>query len=146
MTQGNTPRPSSIAARNRMLAARSRNTGVEIQIRKALHASGLRFRIHQRVLPDLRREADIVFRKERVAVFVDGCFWHWCPRHGTLPRANADWWVAKLQANRDRDLDTIRRLRGAGWRAIRVWEHEDPAKAASRIAKHVRARRRQTSR
>lgn len=77
--------------------------------------------------PGIRRRADILFTKARVAVFVDGCFWHKCPVHGTEPKANAEWWRAKLQRNVERDRDTDRRLEEAGWTVIRLWEHEDPA-------------------
>jgi DNA mismatch endonuclease (patch repair protein) len=85
------------------------------------------------VLPGLRRRADIVFTKQRVAVFVDGCFWHVCPLHATYPKSNAAWWRAKLAANVARDRDTDRRLAGAGWAVVRGWEHE----AADAIAKRV---------
>jgi DNA mismatch endonuclease (patch repair protein) len=89
----------------------------------------------------MRRRADLTFVRARVAVFVDGCFWHGCPRHVTWPKANADWWRAKIDANRRRDADTTRRLRVAGWRVVRVWEHESPMIAAIRVAKTVRAQR-----
>jgi DNA mismatch endonuclease (patch repair protein) len=92
------------------------------------------------VLPGLRREADICFPRARVAVFVDGCFWHCCPQHGTLPKANADWWREKLAANKTRDRDTDARLEAAGWLPIRVWEHEQSEVAAARISKVVRRR------
>jgi len=98
---------------------------------------GLRYRIHRRPLPRLRREADIVFARARVAVFVDGCFWHGCPDHGTSPKVNGDWWAEKLQANQARDLDTTAQLIAAGWAAVRVWEHEDPVDAAQRVSAAV---------
>jgi DNA mismatch endonuclease (patch repair protein) len=74
-----------------------------------------------------------VFRGPKVAVFVDGCFWHGCPAHATSPKANAEWWQAKLTANVERDRDTDRRLSKAGWTVVRIWEHEDPAVAAERV-------------
>jgi DNA mismatch endonuclease (patch repair protein) len=123
-----------------MQAARQRDTQAEIGLRKLLHARGLRFRVDRTVLDGMRRRADIVFVSARVAVFVDGCFWHCCPRHKTFPKANAVWWAAKLAANRKRDTHTNRRLRQAGWIVERVWEHEEPAAAAIRIAKAVRGR------
>jgi DNA mismatch endonuclease (patch repair protein) len=83
-----------------------------------------------------------VFPRLKVAVFVDGCFWHGCPVHGTWPKANSDWWRAKIEANRLRDSDTDRRLSEMGWRVVRIWEHEDPEQAALRIAAVVRNRRR----
>lgn len=81
----------------------------------------------------MRRTADIVFARAKVAVFVDGCFWHACPEHGTSSKTNAEWWKAKLARNVDRDADTDRRLGDAGWTAVRVWEHEEPDDAASRV-------------
>jgi len=88
-----------------------------------------------------RREADIVFPSARVAVFVDGCFWHGCPNHATIPSANRRFWEAKLDQNRLRDRDTDERLGSFGWTVIRVWEHEDPSDAANRIARVLSGRR-----
>lgn len=104
------------------------------------HRAGLRFRVHQRPLPELRREADIMFRRARLAVFVDGCFWHGCPDHGTLPVRNAAFWRAKIEGNAGRDQQTDTALRKAGWLAIRIWEHEDSNAAAERVAVEVRRR------
>jgi DNA mismatch endonuclease (patch repair protein) len=87
---------------------------------------------------DRRRRVDIVFPRERVAVFVDGCFWHSCPDHATHPRANAEFWRSKLQRNVDRDRDTDGRLEALGWTVLRFWEHEDPGAAADRIEAVVR--------
>ena len=86
----------------------------------------------------MRRRADLVFTRAKVAVYVDGCFWHGCPLHGTWPKANAEWWRAKLERNIKRDRDTDRQLEAAGWRVARVWEHEDMVAAAVRIAEAVR--------
>lgn len=110
-----------------------------MSVRRAVHAMGLRYRVHMRPVRDVRREADLVFGPSRVAVFVDGCFWHRCPDHGTSPQANAAWWADKLGKNQERDLDTTRRLTEAGWTVFRIWEHEDPTAAALRIAQHVRS-------
>jgi DNA mismatch endonuclease (patch repair protein) len=87
--------------------------------------------------PNSRREADLVFPRARVAVFVDGCFWHGCPEHASWPKANAAWWRSKIEKNRARDSDTDDRLARAGWQVLRVWEHEDPMQAAQRIAEIV---------
>jgi DNA mismatch endonuclease, patch repair protein len=103
---------------------------------------GLRYRVDRRPIPELRRSADIVFAPARVAVFVDGCFWHACPRHRTWPKANADWWRSKIEANVCRDRDTDRSLSKAGWKVLRVWEHEDPATAAGKIVKVLEGRER----
>lgn len=81
-------------------------------------------------LPKMRRRADLVFPRARVAVYVDGCFWHRCPLHATAPKNNAEWWDAKLAGNVARDRDTDACLADAGWRVLRFWEHEDPLAAA----------------
>ena len=126
--------------RARMRAQRERDTAMERQIRSRLHAMGLRFRLHQRLLTGLRREADVVFARARVAVFIDGCFWHGCPEHGTWPKNNAVFWRRKLRANATRDRDTDARLAADGWVVVRVWEHERADQAAIRIAEVVAAR------
>lgn len=123
-----------------MRGAKRRDTGCELAIRSAVHRRGLRFRVDW-PLPQTRRRADLAFTKARVAVFVDGCFWHGCPTHATWPKANADWWRAKLEANRQRDLDTVQRLEALGWCVLRFWEHEDSARAAAAIARAVTSRR-----
>lgn len=115
-----------------MQSAKCRDTHPELALRRLLHARGLRFRVDRPILASARR-ADIVFSTAKVAVFVDGCFWHHCPIHRTFPKANAAWWAEKLRTNRRRDLDTNRKLRKAGWHVERVWEHEAPLKAAERI-------------
>lgn len=135
-----TPPASSPAARKRMQANRGRDTKPELLIRRTLHAMGLRYRVDRRPIPGIRRRADLVFAGARVAVFVDGCFWHACPVHGTKPKENAGYWTAKLLENVARDRDTDRALEAAGWLPIRVWEHEEPAEAAAKIADEVRGR------
>jgi DNA mismatch endonuclease (patch repair protein) len=117
-----------------------RDTPGEVLLRRHVHAAGLRYRIDRSPIPGLRRRADLVFVRARVAVFVDGCFWHCCPKHATWPKANARWWKEKLLGNVARDRDTDARLREAGWLVVRVWEHEDPARAAQRIVRAVRRR------
>ncbi|WP_369778674.1 very short patch repair endonuclease [Streptomyces sp. R33] len=132
---------TTAVVRRRMSRQKSRNTGVEVALRKLLHGSGLRYRIHRRPVKGVRREADIVFGPARVAVFVDGCFWHGCPEHATWPRNNADFWRKKIEGNRSRDLDTDARLAIAGWLSVRIWEHEDPVEAAERVISTVAMRR-----
>lgn len=110
-------------------------------MRKYLWRSGLRYRVDYRLpLRGLRRRADIAFPGPRVAVFVDGCFWHCCPEHGTRPANNAAWWAAKLDANVARDADTDRRLSDAGWTVVRVWEHAELVESAQRVMAVVRPR------
>lgn len=116
-----------------MQGNRRRDTSPELALRRLLHAAGLRYRVDARPLKDLNRRADLVFYGRRVAVFVDGCYWHGCPEHGTVAQTNAAYWASKIGRNRERDADTNRRLREAGWTVVRVWEHEDPAIAAERV-------------
>ncbi|MGM1057946.1 very short patch repair endonuclease [Saccharothrix sp. Mg75] len=128
--------------RARMSKQRSRDTGIEVALRRELHRLGLRYRVHRRPVRAVRREADVVFGPARVAVFVDGCFWHGCPEHGTWPKRNGEFWRAKIEANRARDANTDRRLAEEGWLSVRVWEHEDPVGAADRVRAAVLERRR----
>lgn len=110
-----------------------RDTVPELEIRSELHRRGFRFRVDRAPVRGLRSRADIVFGPARVAVYVDGCFWHSCPEHGTKPKANAEWWERKLTRNTERDRETDRVLREHGWEVVRIWEHEDPAAAADRV-------------
>ncbi len=129
---------SSPATRAVMRANRSRDTKPETLLRSRLHAMGLRYRVSRRPIPQLRRTADIVFARARVAVFVDGCYWHGCPEHHRPARQNADFWRTKIEANRKRDAETDLVLENAGWRVIRVWEHELVEDAAGRVFEAVR--------
>jgi DNA mismatch endonuclease (patch repair protein) len=141
---GTRPVPSSLSVQIRMQRQRSRNTPIELTFRSLVHHRGLRFRVHQRPIPELRRTADLVFRAVRVAAYVDGCFWHGCPDHYTEPHANANYWLAKIELNRLRDADTDAKLAAAGWLPFRVWEHENLNAAAERlsvlVAKRLRIR------
>ena len=141
-----TPPASSPAARATMLANRGRHTRPELSVRRALFARGLRYRLHRRPLAGLRAEADIVFAREKVAVFVDGCFWHRCPEHGVLPKSNRTFWLTKLETNVARDRRSDLELFTNGWTVVRVWEHEPVHEAADRIEAAVRARRRDGAR
>jgi DNA mismatch endonuclease (patch repair protein) len=120
-----------------MRANRGRDTGPELALRRAVHALGLRYYVSRRPLPGVRRTADLVFPKTKVAVFLDGCFWHGCPVHHTVAKTNGGYWAEKVATNRRRDLDTTRTLIDAGWSVVRVWEHEDPRSSAQLIADHV---------
>lgn len=122
----------------RMAATAQRDNSQEIQLRSALHRRGLRFRVHCRLIKGSRRTVDIVLPGARIAVFVDGCFWHGCSEHGSWPKRNAAWWRAKILANIQRDRDTDTCLCELGWHVIRVWEHELVEIAAEAIAAVVR--------
>jgi DNA mismatch endonuclease (patch repair protein) len=122
-----------------MKSQRQRDTAAETALRSLLHRRGLRFRVHY-ALPSLRRRADIAFPRLRIAVFVDGCFWHGCPEHGTWPKQNADWWRAKIEMNQRRDADTDAKLEAQGWQVVRVWEHDATETAAVAIADVVQER------
>ncbi|MEU8271028.1 very short patch repair endonuclease [Sphaerisporangium sp. NPDC049002] len=128
---------SSEGVRKSMQANKSRDTKPELALRRAVHALGLRYRVAVRPLPKIRRTADLVFTKAQVAVFLDGCFWHGCPEHHIKAATNADYWAEKVVRNRERDAETDRKLSESGWLVIRVWEHEDPKRAAVRIAEQV---------
>lgn len=134
-------RASPGAASGRMRKQKVRDTGPELALRRELHGRGLRYFVHRRPLPGLRREADIVFPRAKVAVFVDGCWWHGCPDgHGGLASTNGAFWSDKIDANRVRDADTDERLAAQGWTSVRVWEHESASLAACEVERAVRAR------
>lgn len=113
------------------------STKPELALRRELHRRGLRFRINHPALPG---RPDVAFTRARIAVFVDGCFWHRCPEHGTLPRNNRDWWLAKLDRNVARDRAKDAALADLGWTVLHVWEHERPDAAADRIEAEWRRR------
>lgn len=131
-TAASRPSPSSPAAAARMHAARRRDTAPELAVRRALFARGLRYFVDYR-LPIPRARADIAFPKKRLAVFIDGCFWHGCPEHATWPKANAEWWRAKITANMERDRRIDRLLGEAGWRVVRAWAHEPTEDVVARV-------------
>lgn len=135
------PPASDAAALQRLRTQRRRDTRPELALRSVLHRRGLRYRVQQRPLPELRRTADVVFRSARVAVEVRGCFWHACPAHGATPKRNGDWWATKLARNAERDASTRAALEAAGWALVVVWEHDDPERAADEVERVVRSRR-----
>ncbi|MGW7225246.1 DNA mismatch endonuclease Vsr [Streptomyces sp. SID5594] len=132
---------SSAARRRNMQAIRSRDTKPERLIRKLVHANGLRYRVAAKPLPDLRRTADLVFRPAKVAVFIDGCYWHGCPEHYVSPKTNSGYWSEKVARNVARDRDTDERLTAAGWLVLRFWEHQSSDACALSIISAVRERR-----
>jgi len=126
-----------------MIATRGRDTRPEKAVRSAVHALGLRYRVGTRITcGDVRVRPDLVFKGARVAVFVDGCFWHSCPEHGDQPRTNTAYWRPKLEANVARDRRVDQALQDDGWRVIRAWEHEDPVEVAERVRLAVAEARR----
>lgn len=128
------PGSTGEAVSRRMSTLRRKDNDAELAVRRLLHAAGYRYRAHYPVPGLPRRTIDIAFTRAKVAVFIDGCFWHGCPDHGTAPRSNAAWWEAKLSTNRRRDSDTAAHLRDSGWTVLRIWEHEAPQTAAISIA------------
>lgn len=133
------PEPTSAAATAIGRANRRTGTKPEVALRSELHRRGLRFRKDHLVrCDDIRARVDIVFTRQRLAVFVDGCFWHGCPDHQVVPQRNREYWVPKLGANRERDARVDAALRSAGWRVVRIWEHESPSAAADRVQSELR--------
>lgn len=131
-TPAGKPLPTSAGVSARMSRQRTRDTGPELAIRRGLFAAGLRYRVAYPVPKLPRCSIDIAFPRQKVAVLVDGCFWHGCPQHGTIPRTNTTWWTTKLEANIARDRRVHDALTSAGWTVLRIWEHEEPAVAIER--------------
>jgi DNA mismatch endonuclease (patch repair protein) len=119
-----------------MTRVKHKDSAAELALRSTLHAKGLRFRLHRRVEGV---NVDIVFPGPKVAVFVDGCFWHGCPEHATYPKSNQDYWLPKLAANKERDERQSNRLRKSGWKVIRVWEHDCLPIAANIVSRIMEA-------
>ena len=123
-----------------MSRIRGRNTKPETRLRSALHAEGFRFRLHRRDLPG---SPDIVFVSQKIAIFVDGCFWHGCPKHGVMPTTNRRFWSDKIKDNQTRDKAATKDLHKLGWRVVRIWEHDlkkDVTPVVRSIGRIVRTR------
>jgi DNA mismatch endonuclease, patch repair protein len=131
--RSNPPLPASPKVSSQLSRVRRRDTTPEMRLRSLLHGAGLRFRVDHPIVGLPRRRADIVFPRARVAVFVDGCFWHGCADHYVPPKNNASWWQEKIATNRQRDAETDVVLDRLGWTVIRAWEHEPADLAADRI-------------
>ncbi|MET9811276.1 very short patch repair endonuclease [Streptomyces halstedii] len=129
--------PSSPSVSARMSRQARRDTAPEVAVRKLLHASGYRYRLNERVPHMSRRTIDIAFTRAKVAVFLDGCFWHGCPDHATRPKSNAEWWRQKLDKNMARDAETTAHLVSEGWTVLRFWEHQPPTEVAAVVAQAV---------
>ncbi len=136
----NVPVASSEAIRLRMSNTKRRDTKPEVALRSTLHRMDFRFRVDVPINGS-RRRSDIVFPSDWVVVYVDGCFWHSCPDHGTIPKQNREWWTEKLAANRVRDEDTDAKLVADGWKVFRFWEHDDPCAAAAAVRDELLAQR-----
>ena len=121
-----------------MQGNRGRDTAAELAVRRIVHGLGLRYRVNARPEPDLRRTADLVFTRAKVAVFIDGCYWHGCPLHFRVPASNSEYWDAKISRNRVRDGETTELLAAKGWTVLRYWEHERPDDIAHRVEHEVR--------
>lgn len=128
--------------RHRMQHTPQHDNPAELAVRSGLHRTGLRFRVHYRPVPGSRVEADIAFPAQQVAVMLDGCFWHGCPEHGTMPKRNAAWWREKLGANKERDVRAGKALNAAGWQVMRFWEHERVEVVVVAVAAAVHTERR----
>lgn len=127
--------------RKSMQGNRSRDTRPELSVRKLLHAAGFRYRVAARPIPTFRRTADILFSRAKVAVFIDGCFWHACPEHYRAPKSHLDYWRPKIERNVSRDIETTAQLEEAGWIVLRYWSHEPSPAIAESVADRVRATR-----
>lgn len=132
------PPASSESVRQRMRNTKRRDTKPELALQAALSAKDLHFEVDLKINGN-RRRTDIAFPTERVAVFVDGCYWHGCPVHGTIPKKNRDWWIEKLEGNKARDVATNEALSSDGWRVFRFWEHEDATEAAEIVYREILA-------
>lgn len=128
-----TAKPSSPGVSARMSRQARRDTTPEVAVRKLLHAAGYRYRLNERVPGMSRRTIDIAFTRAKVAVMIDGCFWHGCPEHATQPKANSEWWRKKLDRNMARDVETTAHLTAAGWTVLRFWEHVPAAEVAAAV-------------
>lgn len=129
--------PSSPETSRRMAKVRQKGTDVETALRRELYRRGLRYRVDYELLKRPRRVADVAFPGLKIAIFIDGCFWHGCPEHATWPKQNAEFWRQKIEANRARDADTNSRLLNVGWTILRFWGHESPIEAAETVARTV---------
>ncbi|MCL1870568.1 MAG: very short patch repair endonuclease [Promicromonosporaceae bacterium] len=121
----------------RMARVRNRDTAAELAVRRELYRRGRRYFVQRAVLPG-RRRVDVVFPRAKIAVYIDGCFWHSCPQHATHPKSNAEWWAEKLARNAARDRQADADLAAAGWRVVRIWEHEQASAAADTIEAALR--------
>jgi DNA mismatch endonuclease, patch repair protein len=133
-----TPVPLNSTVSAQMQRMPRSSSGPEMLIRRELHRRGLRFRVNH---PRLPGRPDIAFTAARIAVFIDGCFWHSCPDHSVLPKNNRDWWQSKLERNAKRDREKDAELEKMGWTVVHVWEHEEALEVADAIEELWRSAR-----
>lgn len=126
--------PSGAAVSRRMSRQRTKDTALELSVRQILHRAGLRYRVHYPVPGIPRRSIDIAFTKQRIAVFIDGCFWHGCHLHRNIPARNHAAWELKIRTNRERDRDSEQHLVSLGWTVLRFWEHVAATEIATQIS------------
>jgi DNA mismatch endonuclease (patch repair protein) len=131
--------PPANRVRLQMQAQKTTGTKIEMRVRRGLHALGIRFRVDRRPLPEHKFRGDIVWQGRRLVVFLDGCFWHGCPDHGTTPKSNTQWWRTKIEANRNRDRRVDELLRSRGWTVLRFWEHEDEGAVVEAVIQEITA-------
>lgn len=135
------PPASSPAVQAVMRGNRRRDTRPEVALRSILHRRGYRFRKdHLLRISVVPTRPDLVFRQAQLVVFVDGCFWHMCPEHGSIPSTNVDYWAPKLQGNVDRDSRNVKALEEEGWRVLRIWEHVKSLEAADLVESFLLSR------
>lgn len=132
------PRAVDERVRRSMSSNRGRDTGPELRLRSALHRAGFRYRVNAKPAYGPRVKVDILFTRARVAVFVDGCFWHGCQKHRTIPKTNAAFWRMKIVGNCVRDEQVSEALIAAGWAVLRIWEHEPLDQAVSKVVAALR--------
>lgn len=132
------PSASSPTVRRVMIANQSSNTIPERLLRSALFKNGMHFRKNVRPISKVKCKADILFRSQRLCIFVDGCFWHGCPKHFECPKTNSSWWNEKIEATKDRDRTQTALLRKAGWNVVRIWEHDITLKKVSSVVKKIK--------
>lgn len=129
--------PPSDLVRRQMQAQKTSGTKIELEVRRRLHALGYRYRVNRRPLPDQQFRGDIVWSGRKLVVLLDGCFWHGCASHGSIPKSNTEWWHAKIEKNRERDRRVDQMLGERGWTVLRYWEHEDRDDIVASILTHL---------
>lgn len=136
---------SSPGNRRSMLGNRGKDTSPELAVRRLLHRTGLRYRVDVRPIQQLRRKADVVFPRKKIAVFIDGCFWHACPEHFAWPKSNVEYWQKKIGGNKARDIETSAELESQGWTVLRYWSHDPPEAIAHDVQRAVERARSQSA-